>query len=447
MGAYTPEQFQKLAGGEIKVLSNQAPETVQPEKKGWFTRIKEDLIQRGQNIAQGFNTNQNIGSAVLQGVGQVAAGAGDIAGETIKSVGDVTGATEALKPVGVAILNTPVGQAGVQAIQGGLKSWEDFKTKEPETAKNIEAVLNIASVLPIGKGAELTGKAVKGGAEMAVETGAKVGAKAKKAVGLAELTPEQRIAKAIEAATPDYESLTPARKRKFDLNKVEEGGILEGRKAQPNKLETAAGQELAQIPEFNPQATALEQWKVADKARKQYADTLDANLKAEKVMIPKKEMKSAINEVLIQAPKESLILQSTDPTIKRYRVVVENAMKNIPGTTEGINNLRKLLDEAYENAGGSYGLKTDRQMAIDVIHRPMRKKLDSIFKKYTDPKNYELKTKQSRLYNAQKVLKEKVSKEAGSKLGRLAQKFPKVTKAVKSVGGGLGIGTAVNLAD
>lgn len=147
---------------------------IKEEQAGFVSGIKADLEKRGQNINEAFNKDQSFLSKTLQLVGQGAGFVGDIAGEAIKSVGRGVSAitpdviekpvVEGAKKLGVGILNTELGQAGLKAIEGGVESYNQFKQANPETAGNLEAVINIASLFPIGKGAEIAGKgAIRGG--------------------------------------------------------------------------------------------------------------------------------------------------------------------------------------------------------------------------------------------------------------------------------------------
>ena len=147
---------------------------IKPEQSGFFASIKEDLAKRGENVNDAFNRDQSFVSKTLQLIGQGAGFVGDIVGEGIKSVGrGISAITPDIiekpfvggaKKLGVGILNTSLGQAGLRAIEGGVESYNQFKQENPETARNLEAVVNIASLLPIGKGAQIAGKgAIKGG--------------------------------------------------------------------------------------------------------------------------------------------------------------------------------------------------------------------------------------------------------------------------------------------
>lgn len=155
---------EEAMAGILKYRASQTSTlAVAPEKPGFFSRIGTDLQKRGANVNQAFNRDQNFASKALQLVGQGAGFAGDILTEGIKSGSEVTGLTEnvikptieAAKPVALDILQTPIGQKGLEAVKGGVEMYNAFKQENPEAAGNLEAVINIASILPPAKASQV----------------------------------------------------------------------------------------------------------------------------------------------------------------------------------------------------------------------------------------------------------------------------------------------------
>lgn len=133
---------------------------------------------------------KKIGSGIIQGLGQVAGGVSDV---TVKPImGGVTdlakGADTTLggvpSAIGKAVLNTELGQKGLNAIKGGAEAYAIFAKENPETAKNLEAINEIATMIPLAK-------PIKAGAELALQ-GAKGGIDITKSVAgnIKALTPE-----------------------------------------------------------------------------------------------------------------------------------------------------------------------------------------------------------------------------------------------------------------
>ena len=127
-------------------------------------------------------------------------------GQSAGLVNDIIGAgLSAITPDSVKKFGTEAIQKIVPDVlaQAGLNTIEDYNAwaeKNPLTAKNIEGVVNIASLLPIGKGVQVTGTVVKEGGEQlgkqVIESGAKtvgnIANKAKIVTGnvVSKITPE-----------------------------------------------------------------------------------------------------------------------------------------------------------------------------------------------------------------------------------------------------------------
>ena len=143
---------------------------------GITQRIQEDLKKRGQDFIETaksaqkgiFNQPGGISKTetALQAGGTLAGGINDILGEGVRSVLNAVSpyVPEKIKQVGVDFLQSDVGQAGLQAIKQGTEMYKSWSKNNPRAAKDLESVVNIASLLPIGKGAEIGGK-------VALETG------------------------------------------------------------------------------------------------------------------------------------------------------------------------------------------------------------------------------------------------------------------------------------
>jgi len=172
---------------ELSQFSSAQPKDNPSAKEGFFSTVSSALQKRNQaafgsdtgliesalNPSQTSETDsaagrmlrgqQGLGSTVLQIGGQGAGLIGDITGAGLVLGGRAISAltpdaiekpvVDAAKGVGVSILKTPAGQAGLAAIEKGTEFYNQWKAKDPVNAANLEAVVNIASLLPIGKGA------------------------------------------------------------------------------------------------------------------------------------------------------------------------------------------------------------------------------------------------------------------------------------------------------
>lgn len=145
--------------------------------------LTEDIGNRLKNIwsntAAGTEANangeynQSVGSTVLQNVGEVAGGIGDAASRVLELVYK-TGVTnenqDKVKAAANEFLTTDTGKAAVDALKGGIEAWDGFKQSNPTEAKNMEAVMNILTAIPAGKGLGIAGSAAKEAKNIAGDT-------------------------------------------------------------------------------------------------------------------------------------------------------------------------------------------------------------------------------------------------------------------------------------
>lgn len=172
-----------------------------PKQPGFIERVGADIKKRGTEVFDTFKEAAegkiNPLETGVRVVGQAAAGVGDVIGEGISSAASY--APEPVKQLGVDILKTKAGQMGLDAIQSGVEAYTDWATKNPRLAKDLEGVVNIASILPAYKGAKAAGTFAKEAAEDVVETGIKSAAKVG---GMAVDASKNVLTKASDVITP-----------------------------------------------------------------------------------------------------------------------------------------------------------------------------------------------------------------------------------------------------
>lgn len=119
------------------------------------TGLLDKLSQRKQSIDSTV-TDPNINPlrATVRGFGQIAGGVNDAIGAGIGAVAstanNLTGGAlgEAASSIGQSIFETPVGKQGIELAKQGMDAYGAWKQSNPEYAKDLEAVLNIASLFP-----------------------------------------------------------------------------------------------------------------------------------------------------------------------------------------------------------------------------------------------------------------------------------------------------------
>lgn len=224
MRTISAEEYKKQYGeAGVQAFNTQATPQEQP---GLFSRIGTDLSKRVSDVATSFKKevmptaglDMNPLEKVRFGaraLGAVGGGITDVIGEGVKSLGDVTGISSAIsdvtKPVGLAILDTDWGKAGLEAIKGGVETYNQFKQAHPDVANGLEDVINIASLLPVGKGVQVAKNAATDITKVgvnAIETGIKdLVPKVGTIVDKAPANIMQRVARIPKGAQADFQKL------------------------------------------------------------------------------------------------------------------------------------------------------------------------------------------------------------------------------------------------
>lgn len=192
------EEKPKQQDGGRFVFEDEMDTERSPEAPGLFGRMNESLVRRGVSVAETFtpkgeegifSTLKKAPERALQATGQAAGLIGDWTGDIISSV-----IPEKAKEIGKdalsRVMQTDVGQQGVKAISAGVEAWQSFKQNNPDAAKDIESVFNIASILPINKAPSAAAASIK-------EAGNLAGDVAKLAVKKAPQAIDKELSKAI----------------------------------------------------------------------------------------------------------------------------------------------------------------------------------------------------------------------------------------------------------
>lgn len=258
-------------------------------------------------------------------------------------------------------------------------------------------------------------------------------------------TTDPKIQSAIKDATPDYENSTPTQRQKL-VGRVQEGGVLKGRTVKPDKLNIEAGKELSNVPNYDPRATKLQKYQITKAEIAKRGEKLSSDLKKENIIVPKKEIVSKVRNAINQVPEESLLLQKSDPAIKNYLRVLNNAVDQTDGTLEGVLNLRKKLDSVYENARGKNAFGSDKIAALDEVHTAARNELTQFLIDNAVSTDVKASLRsQWNLYRALDELQVAAEQESGSSIGRLMQKYPITTRLIQKAARAVGLGAGIEV--
>lgn len=110
----------------------------------------------------------------LRNAGEVGGAIGDIASRAMELAYNAAvpnDKKELIKKTASDFMQTDNGQQAMQALQGGVEMWEDFKKNNPNAAKDLAAAFNIVTALPLGKGMGMAAKEAKNITGDVVEAG------------------------------------------------------------------------------------------------------------------------------------------------------------------------------------------------------------------------------------------------------------------------------------
>lgn len=168
----TDEQLARIAGVSLPVTDEQLSDVTGMgyPPSGFAQRTLDDLSQRGRNIGQAFSATNFWGKPeagqqselefLAQAAGQGIGAAGDVLGNLA-----ISGYREFVpQPVQDTVSKglEAFGQSGAgQALGGLMEDYQQWERESPRAARNLGALGNIASVMPLGKATTAAGKGLK----------------------------------------------------------------------------------------------------------------------------------------------------------------------------------------------------------------------------------------------------------------------------------------------
>ena len=139
----------------LKRESAQKETPPQPDNPGFVQAVMTDLNKRATNMQ---NQTLTRPEGIFRDAGQIAGGVGDTIGDTIGHVVKAIVPDSVQSAIGdkfKQFCQTGAGKWFLGAMQAGEKTYGDFKKKHPDIAADFEAGVNIASIFPMGKAANV----------------------------------------------------------------------------------------------------------------------------------------------------------------------------------------------------------------------------------------------------------------------------------------------------
>ena len=385
-----------------------------PPKGGLVNDVVQSVGKRASNIASEMTPqgDESLGQSIIKSperalrtAGQAAGAVGDVVGAGAKSLYKNLTPQSVQEEIGnkfKTFAQTDTGKWWLNAIQTGMAKYEQLKAQYPETAKDLEAAVNIGTLLPIGKGGQIAGGAAKEGINIARDVAAVAG---KKSAAEIEKGMAATVTKGMEKGVrPGIAGMrTEGMAKAYFRNATDAVEKIVSNKGELILTDEAGEKIVGKLPE----------------SLKQFRDAISQT---------KSKIFSEYNEMAVQAGKQERMVNLKPITAELKAVteskvlndlapdVVEYANKRMAGlakrgtysTTEaqeGISILNGSLDAFYKNP--SYETATKAYVDSLVVNN-LRKSLDGVIenavgKGYQDLKNS---------YGALKSIEKDVSRRA-----------------------------------
>lgn len=404
---------------------------------GLGTSLSGRATDAAEALTQTASGKLNPLRGLLRSGGALAGGIGDIVGAGLSAITPDFIEKPVMGAIGGVVggaLNTPIGQ---QAVQG-------YQNIDPEFRKDIEAAGNIATLLPIGKGAQLATRGVKGAVPTAVRAVAKtegiVGQAAKKSL----------VNEALEIVSP--KQTAGVVKKGIKAGRGQVGGLSSTASLAEDAKTLRAAEASAGIVKKGK--TGIENANAVRGEIGKTAQKLEGDLKSLDVVpiVQREELDSILEKAIKDIGENPTMVGNAEKSAERILAKFKSflpegdvtafdllsARKKLDKWIEGLEGGSRVFDPSYENAK-TIALRSIRQGANDLIAL----KAPSVAVK-------DLLARQSALYDALENIASKAVKEVGTTgLERFAKKHPGLTAlaggGAKVVGTGLGIGSVSNL--
>lgn len=403
-----------------------APQPAQaPSKPGFLSNVATDFRERVNAAADSQIADQGTGSKILQTLGQGAGFIGDIGFDALKAA-----TPEPVKEVASSAAQAVASTEPVQDITSLVSAWSQA---HPEASKNLQAIVNIASLVPAVKGAGVvedlakTGvnKAVTGVKDVVDETGKIIAGAGRKSINPVE----------------DALQLTsPVLNKKGSIAAFEKSGKPGGVATKPGILQnieyvpTKYDEEVAKTASPFVSASknpAQNNYALGREIERFSTDEVKPYLEANPRAVNTKTVEARLKAV----PTPDLF--KTEPVLERsYNLVRQkmiNRVKESGGNTLDLWNARKKFDEDVIKEFGDVAFDDAKYTPINRAISDMRKEMNSLIADQIGDRTFTDQMKRlSNLYEARTRIAEKNYKLLSSnRFSRWAAENPVKANLIK----------------
>ena len=408
----SPPTEQELTEVFAKLGSRGQP--TDKKDSGFISEAAGAIGKRASNVSQEMTSggDESLGQSIanaperaLRTAGQAAGAVSDVVGAGAKSLYKTLTPSSVQEGIGNQVKSfaqTETGQAWLNALHSGTVMYDDFKTNHPDIAKDLEASLNIAMLLPIGKGGQIAGGVAKEGASIAKDLSTVA---ARKSASEIEKKMTVAVTKGMEkGARPGIENMkTAAMSRTYFKNARDAVEKIVTKKGELILTDDAGEKIVGELPKNLKQfSEAIEQTK----------NKIFTEYNAMAVKAGEKEAVVDVTPIAKELDKvaENKVLKDLAPDVvayaeKRSAGLAKRGSYSAMEAQEGVAILNNTLKNFYKNP--SY--ETASAAYIDaLIVNNMRKSLDGVIEKAVGRGYQELKTS----YGSLKAIEKDVSRRA-----------------------------------
>ena len=334
-----------------------------------------------------------------------------------------------------AFIASEAGQKLSRVIQSVSETIDTLDPKNQQLVKDIaDAALTGVDIASFGVGGKVTRKGL-------VEVGEKAGVRGRGLIKEAE----EDVVKRVEGKLVDLviDTSTPT-KREALATRTQEGGFFRGRTVTPTASERKVAEELVQTAGIKANRSALFNVNALTKAIKKEAIALKTSLKENNFIFPKKEVESRLTAQLDELKRTDTDIigdaeKLADRIFDKIKVFVNDSDGTGLGALEARINFDRWVTTKRPKA-------FEKQDAFNTAMRSARDVLnDFLIEKAPKTEVKRSLRRQSRLINAQDVLRAKSSKESATGFARLLDKATGVlgtrNAIINILGTAVGIGT------
>jgi len=315
------------------------------------------------------------------------------------------------------LAQTELWQSAIQTLWEWMEAWQDFKEINPEVAKDIESVINIAEFIPIAKWTTAAARLTEGWVETVWKKVVKWAWK------VWEIISEQAW-DVLQREKKDFvkDLLSPEWTKKERLAEIRAWKVKEWvlwRTTTPSPVEVKSIEEVSKIPWINKSNTNLQNNNIIRDEIVKEATSLDQALKANDVIFPRKELNSFLENWIDNIKKNKLLRwdakQVALDLLDEFKII----MKNKPSKWSALLEWRKEFDRLVKEFRWDKVLDPNIENALSIANREVRQWANNFLSKKAQ--NVDVRNsfnKQSSLFNALETTAIKADKEAKNAIWR-----------------------------